>query len=139
MAASTDIQRALTAADWEGPALRSRIAVHTGETEERDGNYFGPAVNQVARLRGIGHGGQVLVSATTAALLDGSVELTDLGEHRLKDLAAPLRVFQLHAEGLHDSFPALTSLSATPTNLPILLTSFVGRTDEVTRLADLGP
>ncbi len=74
--------------------MRVRMGVHTGEASERDGDYFGPAVNRAARLMNAGHGGQVLVGATTAAVVVGGAALVDLGEHRLRDLAEPQRVFQ---------------------------------------------
>ena len=103
------------------------MAVHTGVADERDGDYFGNAVNRAARLMAIGHGGQVLVSQATAGLLRGAQGLRDLGEHRLRDLAQPERVYQLVADDLPDDFPPLRSLEALPTNLPAELTAFVGR------------
>src|SRR5262249_46003788 len=114
--------------------LAVRMAVHTGEAVERDGDYFGPTVNRAARLMAIAHGGQIVVSATTASLADGS-ELLDMGEHRLRDLSRPERVFQLCAAGLRPDFPPLRSLDTIPTNLPTELTSFVGR---ATELAEVG-
>jgi len=118
--------------------LKVRMAVHTGEAEERQGDYFGPAVNRAARLLGTGHGGQVLVSWTTREILsDASFEFIDLGVHRLRDLARPERVFQLHQAGLRNEFPPLVSLDAHPNNLPIQLTSFVGRDLEVLEVSKL--
>ena len=112
-----------------------RVAVHTGEAIERDGDYFGPALNRAARLMGMGHGGQVLVSHATEQLVGGSlpasVELLDLGEHRLRDLSRPERIFQLRAPGCDTQFPPLRSLDAARTNLPVQLTSFVGRDEDV--------
>jgi predicted ATPase/class 3 adenylate cyclase len=139
VAAAVDAQRALSVEDFSAvDGVRVRMALHTGTTDERDGDYFGPAVNRVARLLAIGHGGQVLVSGVTADLLQGAmppeIALRDLGEHRLKDLTQPDRVFQLVAPGLVESFPAPRSLRDLPNNLPRALTSFVGR-DEV--LADV--
>jgi predicted ATPase/class 3 adenylate cyclase len=113
-----------------------RMGVHTGETDERDGDYFGHAVNRTARLMAIAHGGQVLVSQATAQLVDG-VELRDLGEHRLRDLSQPERVFQLIVAGTKDDFPPLRSLDALPTNLPVQLTTFVGRDDELKHITGL--
>jgi predicted ATPase len=121
-------------------ALRSaklpaaRMAAHTGEAYERDSDYFGPAVNRAARLTAIGHGGQVLVSQSTEQLMTG-FELRDLGEHRLRDLSRPERVFQLCVASLPMSFPPLRSLESYPTNLPAQMTAFVGREQEMGDLA----
>ncbi len=135
-------QRALLADDFSAvEGMYVRMALHTGFAEDRDGDYFGSAVNRVARLLAIGHGGQVLVSGTTADLLQdalpASSDLRDLGAHRLKDLARPERVHQLLASGLPDSFPALLSLEALPNNLPVQLTSFVGRDDAVAEIKEM--
>jgi predicted ATPase/class 3 adenylate cyclase len=132
VAAMLAAQRALGAQDFSGvDGLRVRAAIHTGTADEREGDYFGPAVNRVARLLAIGHGGQVLVSATTADMLHGDLpqhaSLLDLGYHRLKDLSRPEQVFQLAAPDLPEAFPPLRSLDALPNNLPRQLTSFVGR------------
>ena len=140
VAAMLAAQRALGAQDFSDvDGLRVRAAIHTGTADEREGDYFGPAVNRVARLLAIGHGGQVLVSATTADMLHGDLpqhaSLHDLGYHRLKDLSRPEQVFQLAAPDLPDAFPPLRSLDALPNNLPRQLTSFVGRD---TVLADVG-
>ncbi len=112
-----------------------RMGIHTGEAVERDGDYFGPTVNRAARLTAIGHGGQVLVSHATHVLvidaLPEGVELVDLGEHRLRDLMRPERVFEARAPGAAESFPRLRSLDAFPGNLPVQLTSFVGRDSHV--------
>lgn len=142
VAAGTAAQRALAVERWEGTGpLRVRIGVHTGEAELRDDDYFGPALNRAARLTAIGHGGQVLVSNVTAELvehqLDEGVELLDLGEHRLRDLSRPERVFQLVAPGLEREFAPPCSLDVLPTNLPVQLTSFVGRAEEVKAVEDL--
>ncbi|MGH3421811.1 MAG: adenylate/guanylate cyclase domain-containing protein, partial [Streptosporangiaceae bacterium] len=108
-------QRGLLAEAW--PTSRPvlvRMGLHTGECEERDNDYFGPEVNRAARLEGIAHGGQVILSGTTAELIDGmlppGVRLRDLGMHRLRDLGRPEHVFQVDAPGLPTAFPALTSL-----------------------------
>jgi len=128
--AALEGQRALAAHDWgaTGP-LRVRMAIHTGAAHHRDDDYFGPVVNRVARLLAIGHGGQVLLSGASRALLDearpGEYELVDRGEHRLRDLDRPERVFEVQAAGLAREFPPLRSLEGHLTNLPIQLTSFV--------------
>src|SRR5215217_2553321 len=109
-------QRELFAEAWDEEigTLRVRMALHTGAAEERDGDYFGPPLNRVARLLSAGHGGQVLLSLTTQELvrdqLPPDVELSYLGEHRLKDLFRPERVFQLIAPGLPAEFPSLKTL-----------------------------
>lgn len=132
-------QRQLAAAAWEetGP-LRVRMAVHTGDVERRDGDFFGPTLNRVARILSAGHGGQVLVSGATfdavRAVLPEDVQLRDLGERRLKDLSRPERLFQCIVPDLPSEFPALRSLEVLPNNLPAQVTRFVGRARE---LADL--
>ena len=115
------------------PLIRVRMGLHTGEVQERDGDYFGPAVNRAARIMAAGHGGQVLLSAATEALLDDSVVRRDLGEHRLRDLSAPQRVFQLGTE----SFAPLRSLDVVPSNLPAERSVFVGREQELATVAGL--
>jgi predicted ATPase/class 3 adenylate cyclase len=130
--AALDAQRALGSEDFGGVGgLRVRMALHTGHADERDGDYFGPAVNRVARLLAIGHGGQVLVSGVSTALLQGALppesSLRDLGAHRLKDLAHPENVHQLVAPDLPGEFPPLRSLDRLSNNLPPQLTTFVGR------------
>jgi predicted ATPase/class 3 adenylate cyclase len=135
LAAAIGAQRALAVEDWNAiGGLQVRMALHTGATDEREGDYFGPAVNRVARLLATAHGGQVVSSGATALLLRGlmpeGAELCDLGEHRLADLAEPEHVWQLVAPGLAQTFPPLRSLYSMPNNLPRQLTSLVGR-DEV--------
>ncbi len=121
--------------------LRVRMAVHTGAAETRDEDYFGPPLNRVARLLAAAHGGQILLSAAAADIarssLPSSAGLLDLGRHRLKDLAAPERVFQLRAPGLAAEFPPIRSLDALPNNLPQQATSFIGRGEELAALDDL--
>ena len=140
VAAALDFQRALAAEDFAAVGgLRVRVALHTGTADERDSDYFGPAVNRVARLLSIGHGGQTLLSGVMHDLVLGSlpsrVSLRDLGEHRLKDLSRPEYVYQLVAPDLASEFPALRSLESMANNLPLQLTSFVGREREVAEIA----
>jgi predicted ATPase len=142
LAAALIAQRTLLAEDFSAvDGVFVRMALHTGTADERDGDYFGPAVNRVARLLAIGHGGQVLVSSTTADLLQGEIpapsSLRDLGERRLRDLARPEHVYQLVAPELLDTFPALRSLDDLPNNLPLQLTSFVGREQDVAEIKGL--
>jgi predicted ATPase/class 3 adenylate cyclase len=142
VAAILDAQRALAEEDFSlVDGLRVRAAVHTGTADERDGDYYGPALNRVARLLAIGHGGQVLVSGVTRDLahsdLPAGASLVDLGSHRLKDLTEAAHVWQLTIEGLPAEFPALKSLDTIPNNLPIARTSFIGREQDITEVKDL--
>jgi predicted ATPase len=116
--------------------LPVRMGIATGEAHERGGDYFGLALSRAARVMAVGHGGQILVAASTALLLDG-VDLIDLGEHRLRDLSGGHRLFQVRADGLPEIFPPLRTLSAVPSNLPVIATSFVGRDAEAEEVARL--
>ncbi|HMA35909.1 MAG TPA: adenylate/guanylate cyclase domain-containing protein, partial [Chloroflexia bacterium] len=140
LAAALAAQRALQATAWDPQALlQVRIALHTGAVEQRAGDYFGPPLNRVARILAAGHGGQVLLSRATADLvradLPPGVRLRHLGEQRLKDLIRPEHLFQLVAAGLPATFPPLRSLEAFAHNLPIQLTSFIGRDREMVDVA----
>ncbi len=137
-----DAHRALDAEDFSGiDGLRVRAAVHTGTADEREGDYFGPALNRTARLLTIGHGGQVLVSGVTTDLVQGALppraSLRDLGEHRLRDLARPEQVYQLVSPDLAADFPPLRSVDLFPNNLPLQLKSFVGRDAEIAEIMAL--
>jgi predicted ATPase/class 3 adenylate cyclase len=134
--AALEIQRRLLSSEWEQTRpLRVRIALHTGAAEERDGDYFGPPLNRVARLLSAAHGGQVLLSLATQELvrddLPEGAGLRDLGERRLKDLSRTERVFQLMASDLTSDFPPLKTLDVLPNNLPTPRTSFIGREREM--------
>ena len=142
--AALAVQTALWAEEWAGGLrLRVRMALHTGTAEERGGDYFGQALNRVARLLSTAHGGQTLVSATTHqlvrdALPDGA-SLEHLGEHSLRDLSRPEQVFQLCHPDLPGDFPPLrgTSHAGPPGNLPQQLTSFIGRERELAAVKGL--
>lgn len=134
--AACAVQRSLAKTRWpEATPILVRIAMHTGESELRDGDYYGSAPNRCARLRGIAHGGQVLISGTTQALvrdaLPPGVNLLDLGEHRLRDMTRPEHVYQLEHPELRRDFPALKSVDLQSINLPLHLTGFVGRHREL--------
>ena len=116
--------------------LPVRMGVATGEAQERDGDYFGAVLNRAARVMGAGHGGQILVAASTASLVEG-VDFADLGEHRLRDLSSAARLFQVRAEGLAERFPPLRTLDTVPGNLPSQATSFIGRDVEVKEVCEL--
>jgi predicted ATPase/class 3 adenylate cyclase len=135
--AVVDAQRALTAHRWpEGAEVRVRMGLHTGEGTLMGDGYVGMDVHRAARIGDAGHGGQVLLSQPTQALiqhgLPGGVKLLDLGEHRLKDLPHPERLFQMSIDGLPSEFTPPRSLDARPNNLPAQLSSFIGR-DQVIR------
>ncbi len=137
-----DAQRRLAAEDFSDvDGLRVRMAIHVGEADERDGDYFGPTLNRVARLLGTGHGAQVLVSGVAAdslaTTLPDGVGLRHLGTLPLRDLKDPERVFQLTAPGLALEFKALRALETPPNNLPRQASSFVGRNADLARVKDL--
>ncbi len=144
LAAALAGQLTLAAHAWPpGAALKARMAVHSGSAQLRDGDYFGPALNRVARLLAIGHGQQVLVSGIAAALvgdrLPAGASLIDRGDQRLRDLDQPVRVYELAAPGLTRDLAPLRTVGSGRSNLPVQLTSFVGREHEqaeVRRLLD---
>jgi predicted ATPase/class 3 adenylate cyclase len=138
--AAVGAQRVLTAEAWPVVTpIRVRTGLHSGEAEFRDGDYFGTATNRAARLMSAAHGGQVLVSSSTESLLADDlpegVGLIDLGEHRLRDLTRAEHVYQVVAGGIGGEFPPLRSLDAFPENLPLQVSSFVGRESEQAALA----
>jgi len=129
-------QRGLVEEPWpETGVLRVRMGLHSGEAQPRGDDYFGPAVIRGARIMAVGHGGQVLLSGASAALVadqlpDGAA-LMDLGAHRLKDLGRPEELFQLvHPALLHD-FPPLATPDRRPNNLPTQASTFIGRDTEL--------
>ena len=133
--AALEIQRAVQREDWSGPPIRVRIALHTGQAQLRDGDYFGPPLNRVARLLAAGYGGQTLLTRAAHELvrdeLPAALALRSLGEHRLRDLLRPEEVFQVVAPDLADAFPPLKSLDRLPHNLPVQISSFIGREAEL--------
>ena len=120
VAAARDGQAAL-----DGGPIRVRMGIHTGEPTATPEGYVGLDIHKAARIMGAGHGGQVVVSQATRQLLGSTEELTDLGDHRLKDLGAPERLYQLGTE----EFPPLKTLHRT--NLPIQATPLIGRDREL--------
>jgi class 3 adenylate cyclase len=142
LAAAAEAQRALAAARWpEGAAILVRMGLHTGEGRLGGDSYVGIDVHRAARIAAAGHGGQVLLSDTTRALVEGTLpvggRLRDLGEHRLKDFDRPMRISELEIDGLPTDFPELKTLDARPGNLPDQLTSFVGRDLELGQVTAL--
>lgn len=141
-ACALDLQRDFANEAWDpGARLMTRIAIHTGEVQRREGRYYGQALNRGARLLATCHGGQTLVSRATEQLLVDELPpragLRDLGVHRLKDLMRPEHVFQLVDLDHPQDFPALRSLPRAATNLPAQLTAFIGREDELAQLQEL--
>jgi predicted ATPase/class 3 adenylate cyclase/Tfp pilus assembly protein PilF len=147
VAAALAVQHALQREDWhdsshgEIAALRVRIALHQGPVEERDGDYFGPTLNRIARMLVAGHGGQILLSQAVAATVQDRLppgsSLRDLGARRLKDLHEHEHIFQVVAAGLPADFPPLRTVDNRPTNLPAQRTALVGRAPEVALLCTL--
>jgi predicted ATPase/class 3 adenylate cyclase len=135
-------QRALTTHSWtDGVDVRVRMGLHTGEPQISELGYVGIDVHRAARIAAAAHGGQVLLSQTIHDLvhegLPDGVSLRDLGEHRLKDLRQPKHLYQLCIQGLPADFPPIKSLDALLNNLPVQLTSFVGRQKELGELQQL--
>jgi predicted ATPase/class 3 adenylate cyclase len=134
VAAAVEMQRAFMAHRWPADyPVRVRMGIHSGEVAQTAVGLVGLEVHRAARIAGVAHGGQIAVSAATAALLSDSLpagaSLRDLGLHRLKDLGRPERIFQLDADGLPTAFPPLTSLDnpRLRNNLPAQVSSFIGR------------
>jgi predicted ATPase/class 3 adenylate cyclase len=140
--AAIDAQRLLRDEPWEEiDSIKVRMGIHTGSAESRDSDYFGPVLNRVSRLLAAAHGGQVLLTLATEELvrdhLPDCVSLRDLGERRLRDLNRPEHVFQAVAPDLPSEFPPLRSLEIFPNNLPVQLTSFIGREKEMNEIKRL--
>ncbi len=142
LAAAVAGQRALFAEPWpDGQTVRVRMGLHTGESESAGGSLVGLDINRASRIAGLAHGGQVLGSSSTHALVGASlpdgVTWLDLGEHRLRDIETPERLWQVSVEGLPQVFPPIRSAGTPMGNLPTRLTSFVGRDHEVAELLAL--
>jgi predicted ATPase/class 3 adenylate cyclase/tetratricopeptide (TPR) repeat protein len=137
--AAIDAQAAMGAESWAvSEPLRVRIGIHSGAAELRGGDYFGSAVNRAARLEAVANGGQIVCSQATADLvrdsLPASVEVVDLGEHTLRDLTRPEQIFMVVHPGLRREFPPLRSIGRVPGNLPVQVTSFLGREADSARI-----
>jgi predicted ATPase/class 3 adenylate cyclase len=135
-------QRGLAGHDWApGSPVRVRMGLHTGDGTLGGDDYVGIDVHRAARIAGAAHGGQILLSDSTRALAEHTLpegaSLRDLGQHRLKDIALPERLHELVIEGLSTDFPAPRTLDARPNNLPVQLTSFVGREEEIAEVRRL--
>jgi predicted ATPase/class 3 adenylate cyclase len=142
LAAAAESQRALTA-EFQPCDLRIRVrmGLHSGEAQERDGNYFGPPVNEAARIMAAAQGGQVLLSAVTRALvrdqLPTGCRVEDVGAHRLRDVSQPQQLYALRGDGLPDVPFSLGGVDAIPGNLPKLLPAVIGRERELPTLMSL--
>ena len=135
-------QRSLAAHPWPGDAqVRVRMGLHSGEAHLAGDDYGGFDVNRVARIAAAGHGGQIVMSEATRLLsdssLDGGVSVRDLGRHVLRDVPAPEHLFQLDIPGLQATFPPLRTSQPTSGNLPMRLTSFLGRASDLVELETL--
>ncbi len=140
--AAVAAQCALFTQSWpDGMTVRVRMGLHTGEPELSTEGYMGLDVHRAARLMSVGHEGQVLISQTTRDLvghgLPEGVSLRDLGDYRLKDLGRPVHLYQLVIDGLFADFPPLKTLDSRLHNLPVQLTSLIGREQEVTAVQNL--
>lgn len=140
--AAMEIQRAIAAEDWSAiDGLRVRASLHMGLAEERDNDYFGPALNRVARILSLAYGEQTLISASVFEVIKERLHslypFRDLGNHRLKDLTQPEHIFQVAIPEGRQEFPALKSLDYRPNNLPAQATSFIGREAEIEAVREL--
>ncbi len=133
--AAVHSQQALQKEGWGDAVIKARMGLHTGESELRDGDYFGQTPNRAARIMSAGHGGQVLMSDVAAQVarehLSSDASLLDLGMYHLKGLLLPEHIFQLCWPGLQNNFPSLNSIPTATNNLPMQLTSFIGREREL--------
>ncbi|HYH93155.1 MAG TPA: hypothetical protein VD763_08355 [Candidatus Saccharimonadales bacterium] len=141
-AAATDAQRAINEGDWGVPGgLRVRMGLHSGEAHRSGADYGGFEVSRAARIAAAGHGGQIVVSGATAALIDDQLpagtRLDDLGTHRLRDVPRPERLYQLTIEGLPSGFAPPRTAGGVVGNLPDRLTSFLGRDADLAAIEEM--
>jgi len=138
VAAAAEAQQALAQVEWpEELEFRVRMGIHTGEPLALPPKYVGLDVHRAARVMAAAYGQQVLITQATRDLLDDHFKLRDLGEHRLKDLSQPQRLFQLRIDGVPSDFPPLNTLDNRPTNLPAQPTPLIGRERELAEVAAL--
>jgi class 3 adenylate cyclase len=140
--AAVAAQRGLATHDWSpAPPVRVRMGLHTGEGVLGGDDYVGIDVNRAARIADAAHGGQVILSDATRGLVEHALpegtSLRDLGEHRLKDIIHPEHLHDLVIEGVPADFPPPRTLDARPNNLPVQLTSFVGREEQIAEIRQL--
>lgn len=135
--AAVAAQRALEGEPWpDGVRIRVRMGIHTGAAVERGGDYFGSTLNLGARVMSAGHGGQVLLTAATHRLLDGTPTTIDLGEHSLRDIDGAERLYQVVADGMATEFPAIRALAGTSSRLPTQRSSLIGREEDVGKVRE---
>ncbi|HLL79543.1 MAG TPA: adenylate/guanylate cyclase domain-containing protein, partial [Ktedonobacteraceae bacterium] len=142
VAAAISVQQSLADAPWpEDVEVRVRVGLHTGEPVLTSDGYIGLDIHLAARIMSAGHGGQILLSQTTRDLVEQHLPegayLRDLGEHRLKDVHKPVRLFQVCVSGFPADFPPLNTLNSRPNNLPVQPTPFIGREQEVASIVQL--
>ncbi|MBI3975661.1 MAG: tetratricopeptide repeat protein [Armatimonadetes bacterium] len=142
VSAALSATRSVLAHPWpEGVSMRVRMGLHTGEASSGEAGYIGMDVHRAARISAAGHGGQILLSEATRLLIQDDlprdVALRDLGEHRLKDITSPIRLYQVVTADLPSDFPPLQLLDVPPHNLPVQLTSFIGREVEMAEVKRL--
>src|ERR1051325_7370114 len=140
--AAIESQHVLASHPWpDSVSVRVRMGLHTGEPQISSLGYVGIDVHRAARIAAAAYGGQVLLSQVTCNLVENElpdgVSLRDLGEHHLKDLRQPKHLYQLVIADLPSDFPPLKSLDRSPNNLPIQLTSFIGREKEINEVKEL--
>jgi predicted ATPase/class 3 adenylate cyclase len=143
VAAALAGQQAMIEESWPaelGP-LQVRMGLHTGESQEREGDYYGSEVNRAARVVAIARGGEILLSQATVVLVSPDtlqeVDFVDMGQHRLRGLAGVEQLFRLSHPDLPEDFPPLESLSAFKHNLPVQRSTFIGREKELARIQAL--
>ncbi len=140
--AAVKVQRELARENWKDTAIKSRIGIHTGKAEWNDKKYMGYiTMARTARVMSSAYGEQVLISNEVyemcSSFNDAAISFRDLGERRLKDLIQPIRLYQVISEGMREVFPPLKTLDARPNNLPMQLTSFIGRDEEIKTVKEL--
>jgi predicted ATPase/class 3 adenylate cyclase len=132
--AAIEVQQALGGRRWTVPAgIGVRMGIHLGDAQRRAGSFYGPTLNQAARIMAAGHAGQIVVSGAVAQALD-DLPLTPLGEHRLRDLDGTWALHQINVPGHHNAHPPLRSLGDHRSTLPVQRTSLIGREREIDRL-----
>jgi predicted ATPase/class 3 adenylate cyclase len=139
--ASHDAQLKLNSEKWEEARIKVRMGIHSGNVEWNGKRYTGYiTLARTQRVMSAAYGGQILISEDTYQLTekeDIDVSYRDLGDRRLKDLIQPVKIYQLISKGLPSDFPPLKTLDARPNNLPVQLTSFIGREKEIKKVKEL--
>lgn len=139
--AAVQVQIELESIQWPVGAVRVRIGIHTGDVDVGPAGYIGLAVHQARRIASAAHGGQIVISGATKEVVEHSLSpelsLKDLGSHRLKDLGLPIQLFQVRSPGLREDLPPPLTLESLRHNLPVQLTSFIGREEELAQLREI--